>query len=113
MDELIKVVKSAFQWLKQLFVKIIKGIVNFFGHVVNWFKSLSLNQQTDIPFLINAKSPEFKEMLKNAPQKNVGLFQGVYNEQTEEITHHEYLAADSVDQQTVNVLGTESMVVLS
>lgn len=112
MEEIVYYVKKAFQWIKNLITKVINGLVNFFSHVVGWFKSLYLNQQTDIPFVINAKSPEFKEMLQKAPQKNVGIFQGVYNEQTEEITHHEYIAADALDSQTKNVLGSESMVVL-
>lgn len=113
MEELKQFIKEAIGFIKQLFVRIINGVINFFNHVVGWFKSLSLNQQVDIPFVINAKDPQFKAMLKNAPVRNVGVFEGVYNEQTDEITHHEYLAADAIDSKTREVMGTESLVVLS
>lgn len=63
------------------------------------------------PFIANAS--EFKEMLKTAPKKDVGIFEGVYNEETDEITANRYLDADEVDQKTKNVLGNESLVVLS
>ena len=46
------------------------------------------------------------------PQK-VGIFEGVYNEDEDEITAHQYVDADSVDQQTKDVMGNESLVVLS
>ena len=85
--------------------------MNFFREVVDWFKSLRLNPQEDTPFIANAS--EFKEMLKTAPKKDVGIFEGVYNEETDEITANRYLDADEVDQKTKNVLGNESLVVLS
>lgn len=113
MDELKQFIKEAIGYIKKLFVRIINGVINFFSHVVGWFKNLALNQQEDIPFVINAKDPQFKAMLKNAPVKNVGVFEGVYNERTEEITHHEYLAADAIDSKTREVMGSESLVVLT
>ena len=52
-------------------------------------------------------------MLGRAPKKNVGIFQGVYNDQTDEIEHAEYIDADNIDSKTKDVLGRESLVVLN
>ena len=52
-------------------------------------------------------------MLQKAPVKDVGIFKGVYNEETDEITHNEYIEADALDQKTQQVLGKEELVVLA
>lgn len=52
-------------------------------------------------------------MLKTAPEKKVGIFEGVYNEEKDEITAHRYLDADELDQKTKDVLENEPLVVLS
>jgi hypothetical protein len=122
MEELIQLIKNAFQYIKNLIRKIVDGILNFAKHVVGWFKSLNLIQGQDIPFLANKE--QFKETLKKAPvkhagifttetEKNVGIIQGVYNEVTDEITHAEYIEADGLDNQTRDILGNEKLVVLN
>ena len=110
-ESIINAIKAAFRYIVNLVRKVINGILNFAKEVVDWFKSLRLNPQEDTPFIANAS--EFKEMLKTAPKKDVGIFEGVYNEETDEITANRYLDADEVDQKTKNVLGNESLVVLS
>lgn len=52
-------------------------------------------------------------MLKTAPKKDVGIFEGVYNEEEDEIVSHRYLDADSLDARTKEILGKEPLVVLS
>ena len=113
LDPIISWIKGAIAHIKNLVKRFIDGCLQFFKDVVNWFKSLKLNQKEDIPFIANANSKEFKQMLKQAPVKNVGIFQGVYNQETDEITHHEYIEADSVDEQTYETLKGEPIVVLS
>lgn len=103
---------NAIQWLKNVISTIIKGVLNFFTHVVKWFKSLNLNAHKDVPFIANADSEQFRQMLKKAPTKNVGIFQGVYDLDTDSISHYEYLEADDVDSQTSEVLGDGQLVVL-
>ena len=110
-DSIIAAIKAAFRYIVNLVRKVINGILNFTKQVVNWFKSLRLDPQKDTPFIADAS--EFKEMLKAAPKKNVGIFEGVYNEETDEITANRYLDADEVDQKTKDVLGNESLVVLN
>jgi hypothetical protein len=113
MDEILDLIMEAWQYIKNICKIIINGILNFSRHVVGWFKSLSLKQNRDVPFIANADKAEFRQMIKEAPVKNVGIFQGVYNEETDEITYNEYIQADALDNQTRQVLGKESLVVLN
>lgn len=96
--------------IKDLNRKEITGMLNF-NDVVTWFKNIpGLNQNIDIPFI--AKAEDFKEMLGTLPSKPFGVFIGVYNEASEYITHHLYIEADELDEQTKEVMGKESLVVL-
>lgn len=108
---IIEAIKGAFRYIVNLVRRVIDGVLNFVKEVVNWFRRLNLNPQKDTPFVADAK--KFKELLKTAPRKKVGIFEGVYNEDEDEITAHQYVDADSVDQQTKDVMGNESLVVLS
>lgn len=110
-ESIINAIKAAFRNIVNLVRKVINGILNFAKEVVDWFKSLSLNPQKDTPFIADAE--KFKDMLKTAPEKKVGIFEGVYNEETDEITAHRYLDADELDQKTKDVLENEPLVVLS
>lgn len=105
-------IKKAVAFIKRLVKKIVDGILNFARHIVGWFRGLHLNQQIHTPFVANANSAEFRKMLNQAPVRKVGIFQGVYNEETEEITHHEYISADGVDEQTYRTLNGQDLVVL-
>lgn len=110
-EGIIAAIKAAFRYIVKLVRKVIDGILSFIEEVVDWFKSLRLDPKKDTPFIADAN--KFKELLKTAPRKDVGIFQGVYNEETDEITANRYLEADEVDEQTKDVLGKESLVVLS
>ena len=112
-NQILNVIIQAFQWLKSFVKKVINGVLNFVKNVVGWFKKLNLNPNTQTPFIANANKPELKEMLNNAPVKNVGIFEGVYNEETDEIEHAQLLEADAVDQQIYQTLGNEPLVVLN
>ena len=94
-------------------IDVINGIFDFLKECVNWFKGLMLKRQRDIPFLADANKPEFKKMLQNAPKKNAGIFEGVFNQETDEITAARYVAADELDGQTRDVLGNDSLVILN
>lgn len=111
MEQIKQYIRQALAWLKQLYCRIVNGILNFARHIVGWFQSLNLNPKKEIPFI--ADKSLLKERIKNAPVKNVGIFKGVYNEELDEITHSEYLAADEIDNETIGVMGDETLVVLS
>ena len=106
-----ELIKRAISWIKKVFQFVINGIFNFLAHCVNWFKSLRLDKNRHVPFVANGE--QFKDMLKTAPKKNVGIFQGVFDEATEEIVANQFIEADALDPKTREVLGDEDLVVLS
>ena len=110
-SRIVEALKRFFERVKNFVKKVINGILNFFKEVVNYFKSLRLIKDKDIPFLANIE--QFKDMIKNAPVKNVGIFEATYNAETEEIENGRYLAADEVDEKTKEVLGNELVVKLN
>ena len=109
--DLIDLIKGAINFIKNLVKKIITGIFKFIAHCVNWFKSLSLDKNKDVPFIANPE--QFKEMLRNAPVKKVGIFEGVFDEELNEITYNQNVEADALDEQTLKTLGQEAIVVLN
>lgn len=110
-SNIIEAIKGAIRWIKNIIKRVIEGVFDFLAHCVNWFKSLRLNKEKHVPFVADAKA--FKEMLKTAPTKNVGIFEGVYDETTDEIIANQFIEADAVDTKTKEVLGEEDLVVLS
>jgi ribosomal protein L30/L7E len=108
---IVELIKQAISWIKKVFQYVINGIFNFLAHCVNWFKSLRLDKNRHVPFVANGE--QFKDMLKTAPKKNVGIFQGVFDEVTEEIVANQFIEADALDPKTREVLGNEDLVVLS
>lgn len=111
MNTVIEWIENAFRFLRDIWSEIIEGVVSFFRHVVGWFRELMLDKKKHVPFV--GKMDEFKSALKNAPVKNAGIFEGVYNEETDEIEHIRYLDADDLDDQTKNIIGDQPLVVLS
>lgn len=110
-ESIVNAFKSFLQRVKNFFRKIINGILDFFRDVVNYFKGLRLRQGTDIPTIFDRE--KFKELIHNAPVKNVGIFTAVYNEETDEIENVQEIQADALDEQTKAILGDEKLVVLN
>ena len=100
-----------------------------FTDVVGWFKSLSLNPQKDTPFVALADQIEnmvgsyFKsdnvivypplpdDVFKEQNKKRLLL--GVYDEEVGEVKNAQMIIVDAFDEKTLEVLGNESLVVLS
>lgn len=78
--------RTLFTAVKNFLVTVIRGILNFFKEVVTWFKNLRLDPNKHTPFVADAK--RLKQLIHEAPEVNVGIFEGVYNEETEEIEHY-------------------------
>lgn len=97
-DFIIDCVRHLRDWICEL----IQGVIDFLTHVVSWFRSLRLDKKKDIPFIM--KGEKFREMLHQAPKKNVGLFEANYDEQADEITANRWLEADGVDAKTRQAL---------
>ena len=103
--------KAFIEKVKGIVETLIARILDFKSQIVDWFKIHPLIKGRHVPFL--TRKEEFKTMLKNAPTVKVGLFEGVYDEQTDEITDLRYIAADEYDEKTKQVLGNEELVVLA
>lgn len=111
-----------------LSIKQIEGTLSF-GDVVGWFKALSLDKEKDTPFI--ALADKFEDMITSYfksdnnivyPPLPNGILEdkdkkrlllGVYDEKAEEVSNALLLVADSFDAKTLEVLGEESLVVLS
>lgn len=105
-------VKELFKSIAKIIVKTLKRVLNFVKDVVDYFKKLALDPTKDTPLIIDAG--KLGEQIKNAPRIDVGLFKGVYHEDTNTITDYEEVSATGLDQQTQDVLskGEDGIVVL-
>lgn len=108
-SSIVSIVKKFFNWIKR---KILNGILSFFSNIFTFFKGDNLKRGRDIPFVADAKSDMMREAFGFSPSKNVGIFQGVYNEDTEEITRCEYIEADAMDSDANNLLKNNALVIL-
>lgn len=95
-------IANFFRWIGRNLKKIWARIIDFFSHVVDYFRRLRLNPQEDTPFVFDAG--KMGEMIKNAPKVDVGIFEGVYNEETNRITHHRLIETEELDERTSNLL---------
>ncbi len=120
LQEIMDALKAFMEKVKGIVKKIIAKIVDFKSQIVDWIKNHPLIKGRHIPFLMNKST--FGEMLKKAPtvkipdlfgEEKVGLFEGIYDDQADEITDLQYIAADKYDEQTKEVLGNEELVVLT
>lgn len=92
---------------------IIQGIISMAKDIVGYFKGLMLKKNRDIPFIADANKPKFKEMLKNAPVCECGIFEGTYNEETDEIENTRFITSDEMDENTASQFDETGLVVLS
>ncbi|MCF0207008.1 MAG: hypothetical protein HUK15_06220 [Bacteroidales bacterium] len=93
----------------------LQGELNF-SVVLNWFRSLNLDKEKDVPFMADAS--KMKNMLSDVVKSDefnnkVVIFLGVYDEKEGVVSHARVLFADALDSKTKEVLGNESLVVLS
>ncbi|MDE6824863.1 MAG: hypothetical protein K2J27_09115 [Duncaniella sp.] len=88
-----------------------RAVVNFFKNVVEYFRKLRLDRNKHKPFI--ADLTQLKPKIKNAPVRNVGIFEGVYNEETDEIEHAQIIEADRLDDKTKDILDNDPLVILS
>ena len=87
-----------------------RAVVNFIANVVGYFKSLVLDRKKHKPFV--ADMSRMKAEIRNAPVKDCGIFEGVYNEETDELEHCQIIEAERLDDKTKEVLGNDPLVVL-
>lgn len=107
-------IKKLFNSIVNFVKKVLNRVLIFLHDVVDFFKKLNLNPERDTPFIIDAGI--LGDQIKNAPKVDVGLFKGVYCEDTNTITHYEVMDASKkgVDSQTEEIMqqSEEGIVVL-
>ncbi len=109
--DIVSLIRSALAYVTNLVKKVIDRVLSFMTDIVGWFKNLLLDPKKDVPFIANPEM--FKEKLHNAPIVNVGIFRGVYNEETEQIEYAEVVDAKALDYDTQKMLNKGEIVVLN
>ena len=104
--------KEFFERVKEFVKVVIEGVLDFVNEVVAWFKNLNLVKGVHIPFIADIANEKFRQMLGEAQIKNIGIFEGVYNRETEEIESGRVVEADALDQKTKDTLDDSGLTVL-
>lgn len=106
-------VKELFRTIVDTIKVIFRKVLNFFEDVVDYFKKLILNPEKDTPIVIDAG--KLGEEIKKAPRVKMGIFEGVYHEDTNTITDYREISTDEFDEQTKEVMdqARDGIVVLS
>ena len=76
--------------------------------VVAWFRSLNLDQKKNIPFVMRVADNVPGEVKSSKP-----ILLGVYDKNADEIAKALLIEGDAWDQQLTEVIGNETLVVLS
>lgn len=100
--------KRMWNAIKKFFI----ALFNFAANVVKYFRDKILNPRKHKPF-VGDFNKLIKEHLQKAPEKNVGIFRGVYNTETDEIEDLTVVEADNMDSQTKDILRDDPLVLLS
>lgn len=110
-DFIFDAIGCLFDAIGKLVAWVIDGVISLTTYVVDYFKGLMLRKGKDVPFI--ADEHKIADLIHQAPQKNVGIFEGTYNEDTNEIENYRALEADEMDPQLKSVLENEKLVVLN
>lgn len=110
-DIIYDALESLFERIKDIARKVINGVLSFFQHVVDYFRGLKLRKGRDIPTVGDLN--KLRDVIHQAPVKDVGIFEATYNEDTDELENYRLLEADELDEKTEAVLGNEKLVVLT
>ena len=110
-DFIFEAIGDLFDLIGDVVAILVGAVLSFFDWVVDYFRGLKLRRGRDIPFIADER--KLADLIHKAPQKNVGIFQGVYNEDTDKIEHYRSLEADEMDEDLKRTLGREKLVVLN
>lgn len=110
-DFIFDAIGDLFDFIGELVAWVVDGILSLAEYVVDYFRGLRLRKGKDIPFI--ADEHKIADLIHQAPQKSVGIFEATYNEDTNEIENYRALEADEMDPRLKSVLGNEKLVVLN
>ena len=103
---------NAVRSIYRLVQRFIYGILSFKEHIVHWSKNTTFRRTG---YSISRGRPLFERKNFTRHLNTVAeIFQGIYNEETDSITHHEFIGAEKLDSETKEVLKSaeEGLVVL-
>lgn len=87
------------------------------GDVVNYFKSLHLNRDIDIPFIADLRKLDPQDLQLRMNQEDLGngklLCIAAYNDASHMLNYIKIIAASSIDEKLNSIIGEEKLVVLS
>lgn len=111
-DTILDLIASAIEYVVDFIIEIVDRVISFWGDIVNYFKKLKLSPKVHTPFIADGK--KFKEYIKNATViEGTGIFEGVYNEATNEIENGRYISGNDLDTQTKLALKDKGIAVLT
>lgn len=111
-DTILDLIASAIKFVVDFIIDIIDGVISFWNDLVDYFKKLTLVKGRDLPFVVDAK--KIRGMLDNAPTMEIpGLFEGVYNEETDKIEHGRFVYGNDLDEKTKDVIKDQGIVILT
>lgn len=111
LDFIFNAIGSLFEIIGEIAAWVIEGVLSLTKYVIDYFKGLKLRKNKDIPFI--ADENKIADIIHKAPEKNVGIFEATYNEDTNEIENYRAIEADEMDSQLRSVFDNEKLVVLS
>lgn len=83
-----------------------------FEDMVSWFKSIpNLDKSKHTPFIADAV--KFADLFHYIPTGNKALLLGIYEDSSDQIINHLLIEMDAFDSKTIEILGNDSLVVLS
>ena len=115
LDVLAGLLAAAWDYICEIFVTVILDtIISFYSEVVEYFKSLRLEQGTHIPFIFGEDSPVASQLsgLRSDTHGGPGVYEGVFNEKTEQLDSLRWVEGTGMDQETFDSIKDKDILVL-
>jgi hypothetical protein len=106
-------IEKAWDYLCEIFITVILDtIVSFFSEVVDYFTSMRLEMGVQIPFMLGENSPVAEQLsgLKKNSQGGEGIYEGVFNEQTNQLDSIRWIEGKGLDPKIKDLLKEENIV---
>lgn len=115
-DVICEVISAAWDYICEIFVSVVLNtVIQFYTEVVEYFKSMALERGVQIPFVFGEDSPiaDQLEGLKKEEHSQTGIYEGVFNDKTEQIESLRWVGAPDMDEQTESMIKNKDIIVLN
>ena len=115
LDILADLLSAAWDYICEIFITvIIDTMISFYSEVVEYFKSLRLEQGVHIPFIFGEDSPIASQLsgLRTDTHEGPGVYEGVFNEKTEQLDSLRWVEGTGMDEETSNAIKNKDILVL-